>query len=119
MLACMNLLHREEGQAEASLAEANAALMGQQNAEREALSDQLQQADSRFWELEENDLSICLRPDGTDWQLGVGAFGTVRSSPPQPPSVRNPTASPRPLESRHKGGFIQWTLLLACSVSLL
>lgn len=42
------------------------------------ISNQLQQWDVRSWELEENDLTVCLRPDGSDWQLGSGAFGTVR-----------------------------------------
>ncbi|KAK9842929.1 hypothetical protein WJX74_004526 [Apatococcus lobatus] len=67
----------QEEQAETMLADAEAAPGGAGSAAMELVSDQLQQADSRFWELEENDLSVCLRPDGSDWQLGSGFFGTV------------------------------------------
>ena len=31
----------------------------------------------RCWQLREDDLAICLRPDGSDWLLGKGSFGTV------------------------------------------
>lgn len=33
----------------------------------------------RSWQLPAEDLTICLRPDGTDWVLGSGGFGTVRT----------------------------------------
>ena len=72
------MLCREETQVEAVMAEAEAAPpFARENATMELVNYQLQQADPRFWELEENDLSVCLRSDGTDWQLGSGAFGTV------------------------------------------
>lgn len=36
----------------------------------------------RSWQLPAEDLTICLRPDGSDWVLGSGGFGMVR--PPLP-----------------------------------
>ena len=29
------------------------------------------------WEIKPEDIEICKRPDGSDWRLGEGAFGTV------------------------------------------
>ncbi len=31
------------------------------------------------WELRPEDVSICKRANGEDWQIGSGAFGQVRS----------------------------------------
>ena len=34
------------------------------------------------WMLSPDEIEICKRADGTDWQLGAGGFGSVRSPRP-------------------------------------
>ena len=32
------------------------------------------------WEVPGDQIEICKRPDGSDWELGAGAFGKVRAA---------------------------------------
>ena len=33
------------------------------------------------WQIEPEDIDICKKPDGSDWQLGSGGFGKVQRIP--------------------------------------
>ena len=50
----------------------------------ETVQDVFDRVQDRSWQLLADDLTVCLRPDGTDWILGAGGFGRVR--PPSTPS---------------------------------
>ncbi|KAK9819112.1 hypothetical protein WJX74_003168 [Apatococcus lobatus] len=43
----------------------------------EVVDQRLKQWENQSWQLREEDLEICLRPDGSDWRLGTGSYGTV------------------------------------------
>ena len=43
----------------------------------EVVDQRLKQWENQSWQLHEEDLAICLRPDGSDWRLGTGSYGTV------------------------------------------
>lgn len=47
----------------------------------EVVDQRLKQWENQSWQLREEDIDICLRPDGSDWRLGTGSYGTVSSHP--------------------------------------
>jgi hypothetical protein len=49
----------------------------QQVQQQQAQQQQAQQDEFPEWSIEPEDIEICRREDGTYWQLGSGAFGTV------------------------------------------
>ncbi|KAK9842862.1 hypothetical protein WJX74_003558 [Apatococcus lobatus] len=43
----------------------------------ESVQEVFDRVQDRSWQLLADDLTVCLRPDGTDWILGAGGFGRV------------------------------------------
>ncbi len=46
----------------------------------EELNERLTLWETQSWLVLAEDLCICLRPDGSDWQLGRGSYGSVSLS---------------------------------------
>lgn len=47
----------------------------------ETVQEVFDRVQDRSWQLLADDLTVCIRPDGTDWILGAGGFGRVGSVP--------------------------------------
>ena len=43
----------------------------------ETVQDVFDRVQDRSWQLLADDLTVCIRPDGSDWILGAGGFGRV------------------------------------------
>ncbi|KAK9865664.1 hypothetical protein WJX84_002223 [Apatococcus fuscideae] len=43
----------------------------------EVVDQRLSQFENQSWQVPAEDLAICIRPDGSDWKLGTGSYGTV------------------------------------------